>query len=286
MSGRKRKSRLRRSLRWAGSVAILSALLGLAARASEAALPIWAEVAVGAKLPASAELLELGKEVYQIRCAICHSRLGDGQGAAAPYYRMSMPRDFTRGIFKFRSTPQETMPTDEDLFRTVTVGFPQYGMPSFGYLSAQERWAVVHYLKTFSEAWGYRKAGTPIQIGPEPPATAASIARGRALFEKFECVKCHGPEGRGDGPASVDLTDHWGHRLVPKDFALGQAYFKSGGRARDLVRVFSTGIVGTPMPSYLDQLEAPENPKELWDLAHFVLDRSRKPPKAREQRRR
>ena len=32
------------------------------------------------------------------------------------------------------------------------------------------------------------------------PAAAGDPAKGKALYEKY-CVACHGPQGKGDGPA-------------------------------------------------------------------------------------
>lgn len=38
------------------------------------------------------------------------------------------------------------------------------------------------------------------------PGSAPSIARGKALYEAH-CQVCHGPTGRGDGPAAKSLQD-------------------------------------------------------------------------------
>ena len=38
------------------------------------------------------------------------------------------PRDFRTGLFKFRSTPSGSLPTDDDLLRTVTQGVRWTGM--------------------------------------------------------------------------------------------------------------------------------------------------------------
>ena len=43
-----------------------------------------------------------------------------------------------------------------------------------------------------------------------------------------------------------------------------------GWRKRDTVRMLATGIPGTPMPSYLDQLEDPSDLGEFWDVARYV----------------
>src|SRR5439155_17092311 len=68
------------------------------------------------------ELLTLGQSVYERRCIGCHGAKGDGNGPSAVFLN-PRPRDFTRGIFKFRSTPdKDTLPTDVDLYLTVTDG--------------------------------------------------------------------------------------------------------------------------------------------------------------------
>src|SRR3990172_7977733 len=74
-------------------------------------------------VPASASdaLLARGRAVYEANCAVCHGERGDGAGHAAHMLSVQ-PRDFTRGLFKFRSTPSGVLPTDEDLLATVTRG--------------------------------------------------------------------------------------------------------------------------------------------------------------------
>ena len=54
------------------------------------------------------------------------------------------PRDFSSGIFKYKSTAAGEPPTDEDLLRTVRDGLPASAMPYFaGLLSTEELNAVV-----------------------------------------------------------------------------------------------------------------------------------------------
>ena len=41
------------------------------------------------------------------------------------------PRDFTKGIFKFRTTPLGSLPTEADLMRTIRTGVSGTMMPTF-----------------------------------------------------------------------------------------------------------------------------------------------------------
>ena len=67
------------------------------------------------------KLLSLGRSLYQAQCASCHGDKGDARGPLAAKLR-PVPTDFTRGVFKIRSTPTGSLPTDRDLFRTLTRG--------------------------------------------------------------------------------------------------------------------------------------------------------------------
>jgi mono/diheme cytochrome c family protein len=207
---------------------------------------------------------EAGQADYRRFCIGCHGPLGDGQGENAPYVDPK-PRDFTEAKFECRSTPTGTLPTDEDLFNTISRGIEASNMPSWYPLTDQKRADLIAYVKTFSPRWAAQKAGTPIQIPPETPITMDSIDRGHALWNKMECFKCHGPQGRGDGPSADTLTDDKNRPIRPYNFHEGSR-FKCGTTNQDLYKIFMTGLDGTPMPSFADQLK----PNEAWDLVHYL----------------
>jgi mono/diheme cytochrome c family protein len=203
-----------------------------------------------------------GRVVYEQNCAVCHGTSGDGRGMAQMMLR-TKPRDFREGIFKFRSTPTGSLPTDEDLFGTISKGLRGTGMIAQGHLSEDERRAVVEYVKTFSERFRSRAPRSPVVVAEPPPRTPALVAKGRKLFEEAGCSACHGAEGKGDGPSASELRDRWGYPVPPADLTRP---LKRGSTARDIYTTLATGLDGTPMPSY----EAALSEEELWALAHYV----------------
>ena len=189
-----------------------------------------------------------GRSVYDRACAACHGTAGDGNGPAARYLD-PRPRDFTFGMYKFRSTPYGMPPTDEDLYRTVTFGIPTTTMPPYkDILSEQERRDVVAYIKSFSENFASIPAVEPIRIPEVPDATPQSIAEGKSAYMINACWTCHGAQGKGHGEAASSLKDVWGNEVRPVDFTLGS--YKGGSDARSIFRTVNTGITGTPMPPY------------------------------------
>jgi mono/diheme cytochrome c family protein len=204
---------------------------------------------------------------YRRYCAGCHGDLGDGNGENAVWLD-PRPRDFTMATFKCRSTPTGTLPTDEDLFNTVARGLANSNMPIWNTFTKQQRADLVAYIKTFSPRWGKEKSGDPIKVPAEPPVTIESISHGKALFTKLECWKCHGPEGKGDGPSAATLTDSKDQPIRPYNFAAGKddSRFKCGSSNEDIYKIFMTGVDGTPMPSFADTIQ----PNDAWDLVHFL----------------
>jgi cytochrome c oxidase cbb3-type subunit 2 len=231
-----------------------------------------------------------GATIYGRYCVGCHGANGDGRGPAAAML-ITKPRDFTSGIFKFRSTPSGTLPTDEDLYKIVSRGVYRTSMPDWGLLSERERIAVIAYLKGFYPEWEERGAGTPIFVPAPPPtlASPAAIARGREIFTLLECTTCHGDGGRGDGPSAKQLPpDIWGNPQRPFDFTKGR--LKSGPTVQDVYRTFMTGVGGTAMPSYADIFAEPDGDNiregDAWNLVAYVLSlrtpaTSAPPPAAR-----
>jgi cytochrome c oxidase cbb3-type subunit I/II len=205
-----------------------------------------------------------GKQLYYRYCWGCHGFRGDGGGENGPYLNI-LPRNFVAATFKCRSTPTGTLPTDDDLFRSLVRGFNNTNMPSWITLTDQQRVDLIAFIKTFSPRWASEKAGAEIQVPAETPLTVQSMQHGKELFTKLECWKCHGPEGRGDGPSASTLTDSNDQPIRPYNFAAGSR-FKCGTTNHDLYKIFMTGLDGTPMPSFADVIK----PEDAWDLVHYL----------------
>lgn len=217
----------------------------------------------------SQEILPHGKQVYLRRCAGCHGEKGDGNGPAARFLNPK-PRDFTSGTFKFRSTSggADSLPSDEDLFITVSHGLWGTAMPPWYEISAQERLDVIQYIKTFAPRWKNEQPGPAIPIPAEPPVTLESIARGQQQFATV-CAACHGALGLGDGVPPGTLADIWGHPLTPANFTLpagAPGGVKLGHDGRHIFKTITTGIGGTPMPAFADTF----TPAQIWDIVHYV----------------
>ena len=207
---------------------------------------------------------EAGRQLYYRYCWGCHGARGNGDGENAPYLNI-LPRNFVAGTFKCRSTPTGTLPLDTDLYNSLRRGFNFTNMPSWAALTDQQRADLVAFIKTFSPRWKTEKPGDPIQVPAEPALTVASIKHGGELFQKLECWKCHGQEGRGDGPSASTLTDSNDQPIRPYNFTSDNRS-KCGKTNQDLYKIFMTGLDGTPMPSFADVIK----PEDAWDLVHFL----------------
>jgi DMSO reductase family type II enzyme heme b subunit len=97
------------------------------------------------------------------------------------------------------------------------------------------------------------------------PYNEETIAKGRKLFERAKCWECHGKLGRGDGQESFDRTDDWGFPIRIRNVTHPWK-IKAGIEVEDIYMRFSTGINGTPMPSFVDALSE----EERWYLASFI----------------
>jgi mono/diheme cytochrome c family protein len=209
----------------------------------------------------------LGARVFAQRCAVCHGPDGKGNGPAAPSM-FPRPRDFSSGIFKYKSTAAGEPPTDEDLMRTVRDGLASSAMPYFaGLLSPEELAAVVQQVKSFSTAFSQPRR--PIDIPPSIPSSPESVARGKALYTSQGCATCHG----GDGHGGQAFDDGSGHQVFARDLTAPWT-FRGGNQAKDVWLRVTTGIMPGPMPAYTGALSADAR----WDLANFVVSLARAPP--------
>lgn len=222
------------------------------------------------------ELVAQGQGIYIQRCSFCHGLLGDGEGPAAPYMD-PRPRDFTLGTFKFRTTQSGELPLPEDLFRTVSNGLSGTGMQAFddgkikNGLSEAERWAVISYVMTFAPEFedpelDPRETGKVVGLpANRAPYNEETIAKGQEIFLRAKCWECHGKQGRGNGQKAFDRKDDWGFPIRIRNVTLPWK-IKGGNEVEDIYMRFSTGVNGTPMPSFAKAL----NEEERWYLANFI----------------
>jgi cytochrome c oxidase cbb3-type subunit I/II len=249
--------------------------------------------------PAPTEPLELrvsrGKTIFGSKCAGCHGEFGNGRLTAdstssvnfndAYHFLNPQPRNFTLGVFKSRTTPSGALPTDEDIFRTITRGvrrgqiMPAWGNAQDGhFLPEQDRWDLVDYVKTFSDQFKNAAAPAPITI-PVPPYRSIAevppelVRDGKFIYRILQCWGCHGVSGKGDGPSASALFDDWEVPIRPFDFTTGN--FKFGDSPQDVYRTFNTGLNGTPMPSFYDSILFPR--EALADVSTFRQSYQGKP---------
>jgi cytochrome c5 len=88
-------------------------------------------------IPLTRQILDRGEERFNIYCAVCHSRVGDGRG-------MVVQRGFRQPpsyhIDRLRSAPIG------HFYDVITNGFG--AMPSYGdQLTPRDRWAVIAYIR-------------------------------------------------------------------------------------------------------------------------------------------
>jgi mono/diheme cytochrome c family protein len=210
-----------------------------------------------------------GRTLYLKNCSQCHGEKGDGEGYAA-LHLYPRPRNFTTGKFKIRTTPNGALPTHEDLVNVIRRGMPYTSMPAWPYFTDQEVSELANFVTTFSPEFSKpENAPKPISLPSAPRSSKESIEQGKKLYEENGCVKCHGTLGRGDGPSAPTLMDDWGHPIRPADLAQPWT-FRGGSSREDIFRTMSTGLNGTPMPSFVEALKE----EQRWAITDFIASLS------------
>jgi cytochrome c oxidase cbb3-type subunit 2 len=240
----------------------LHLLLIAAAPFSWSAAPESAGVPAHPRPPETEAVRKRGASVYLQRCAGCHGKRGDGNGWAARGLPVR-PRDFTAGVYKLRSTPSGSLPTERDLFASISRGLHGTPMVPWRGLPESERWALVGHLQSLSPRFSQEPAAAAIDV-PEPPGPEEGlVAEGERVWKTARCGACHGA-GDGRGPSVALLEKDPGRRVRVRD--LGRGEFLRGTSARDIYLTLQTGMDGTPMGSYAGGL----SPRETWAVAAYV----------------
>ncbi|QQR79936.1 MAG: cytochrome c [Deltaproteobacteria bacterium] len=229
------------------------------------------------------EMIQMGKKGYETRCSGCHGLEGNGNGPGAKML-FPKPRDFTRGVFKFKTVPLGMMPANDDLLKTLNQGVVGTSMPSFALVSDVEKRAIIEYVKTFApEAWKAQDLTQAVSPLPVPQGFfdnkenfLTHARNGRVWFQELGCIVCHGTSARGDGPSAEGLMDSWDQKITPAN--LHKRYVKRGYTVQDVAYSIYQGVDGTPMPAYGSVMDAagekyPEikEKKYIWELAAYIL---------------
>ena len=212
---------------------------------------------------------ESGKRLYLKYCSQCHGEKGDAEGYATPHL-YPRPRNFTTGKFKVRTTPNGALPTHQDIVNVIRRGMPYTSMPAWPTLSGQEVSDIAHFITSFSADFSNKETvPQPLTLPSAPATTSESIELGKKLYAETGCLKCHGNLGRGDGPSAPTLTDELGQPIRAAN--LTQPWTFRGGPSReDIFRTMTTGLNGTPMPSFTDSLM----PEQRWAITDFIVSLS------------
>ena len=101
-----------------------------------------------------------------------------------------------------------------------------------------------------------KKGGNPDAAKVKNPvaATAESTAAGRRMYVRF-CVRCHGPEGKGDGEAAAGAT--------PSD--LTGAQWTYGSTDGELFSVIHDGT-SADMAGYAERM----SDTDIWNVVNYV----------------
>src|SRR4029078_6392606 len=170
-----------------------------------------------------------GKAVYDKHCTECHGVEGKGD-APAESYVAPRPRDFSSGRYKIRSTETGSVPIDDDLVNSVRHGLYGTAMPGWDrILSDADIQDVVAYIKSLSPQF----AAPPktVSVAEGTPSSPDSITRGQQAYEKLQCGKCPGTDGKVTGAVTTDFTDDSQQPLPAAD--LTQPWtFRGGATSR------------------------------------------------------
>ncbi|WP_022662627.1 c-type cytochrome [Paucidesulfovibrio longus] len=216
--------------------------------------------------------LQEGKELYVSRCMTCHGCSGNGLGSYGGTLVVT-PADFKQEPFK-------NMPA-EQWYWHVSEGVQGTVMPPWKEsLTPHERWAVIRYVRSIFSRPAMRdpdEGDVPApyagMTNPEPQSIA-SLENGKHIFTR-ECLVCHGPAGRGEGPYADFLQPR------PPDFGDGSygTVDKPDFKDDDYFWRVSEGLPWSAMPAW--KVEYGE--KEIWDVVHYVrtvFTQTEKAPKA------
>lgn len=149
----------------------------------------------------------LGKEIFLESCTPCHGQEGLGNGPIAARMPVAVPAIGLREISS-QSSPA-------DWYQVITLGNPERGMPSFNYLSSQERWDILAYIYSLN-------------------ISADVISSGTEVFQIY-CEACHSAE-----PGIISSLDFQNQEVMAG--ITDQSIFRAISEGSGEMRAFSADL--------------------------------------------
>jgi len=230
---------------------------------------------------------DLGKRIFDARCAVCHGPEGRGNGPMARTLtapEKNLYTDFLR-IFRiqpkreplpsrpanFSNLDQMRLNTPFSMFETIARGRPHTAMPGFQHpaygandgglprLSDQQIWDVLF--------WEWSRT-----------TTRERLRLGRRIYEQ-QCAACHGMAGDGKGPRAAEFEElvwTWARGVGPGIFT--DRDWMAYRKPVELYQRIAEGVERrglSLMPAYRDRL----TPNEIWAVVEYLWTFVYTPPK-------
>ena len=247
---------------------ITGSLLGSAKGTDTNSIPSHIETTEGKLLA--------GYPLYISQCARCHGvdGFGDGPGMNSSMFA-ALPRSFVHtndhlgATYHFVST-DNSIASDDDLYRAISDGLEGSGMPAFPDLTSSQLISLVDVLNAFRKDGP--KPGNPIIVPEQPPITQQSIARGKQLYIT-NCVSCHGDDGSG-GMQEIyswrELKPELPQQLFAADLSVGNV--KMGKSAEDIFTRITCGVPGGYGGAKLMMSFETMPVEDRWAIVQYVMD--------------
>jgi cbb3-type cytochrome c oxidase subunit III len=160
--------------------------MGIASSEAQGNLPPVTSTSTGTTIaqPVSEQVAAGGHDFVQFACAQCHGE--EGQGGISP------------DVPALTGAGQEL--TVAQLQHIINHGLGESANPTKPYMPV---WGEVVSNQQVSDLVAYIRAGLPPVAGAEPPLVPTDQGEpvaGAALYGKYGCINCHGPNGLGGVP--------------------------------------------------------------------------------------
>lgn len=149
-----------------------------------------------------------GGVLYREHCIHCHGIAGGGNGPTAPFL-FPRPRDYRKGVFKWKSTAGKGKPTEADLANIIKEGAAGTSMPPFRLLPEQQLNDLVAYVKYLAIRGEMERELLKLYV-LEGPDVANMEKEGESDDKIFEALSTFAKESQASVPEIfTSISDQW-----------------------------------------------------------------------------